>query len=172
MKILGISGGNRKGSFNTALLKAAKELLPENTELEIFDVSKFPLYSQDLEATLPSEVNTFKKKIKSADAILFATPEHNFSISATLKNALEWGNRPSDDNSWDGKPAAIISASTGPRGGARAQLHLRQIMVDLNIYPINEPALYLARAEDALVVISGSRTRVSGTPWQPSWKAL
>lgn len=149
MKILGISGGNRKGSFNTALLEAAKEMLPEHTELEIFDVSKFPLFSQDLETTMPAEVRTFKKKIRAADAILFATPEHNFSIPATLKNALEWGNRPEIDNSWDGKPAAIVSASTGPRGGARAQMHLRQIMVDLNMYPINQPALFLAMAEGA-----------------------
>ena len=149
MKILGISGSSRKGSYNWALLEAAKELLPDNTSLEIFDVSKFPLYSQDLDRNLPGEVRTFKQKIKNADAILFATPEHNYSITAVLKNAIEWGNRPPGEESWDGKPTAIIGASSGPRGTARAQLHLRQIMVDLNMYPINRPLLLVANAQQA-----------------------
>lgn len=149
VKILAISGSSRKGSYNWALLDAAKEMLPENTTLEIFDVSNFPLFTQDLEEAPPAEITAFKKKIKEADAVLFATPEHNFSITAMLKNAIEWGNRPERDNSWDGKPAALVSASSGPRGGARAQMHLRQIMVDLNMYPINQPALFLAMAEGA-----------------------
>lgn len=125
MKILGISGSSRKGSFNLGLLKASKEVLPDNTTFEIFDVSGFPLFTQDLERNPTAEVRTFKEKIKDSDAILFATPEHNYSIPAMLKNAIEWGNRPAEDNSWEGKPAAIISASASPRGGARAQLHLR-----------------------------------------------
>ncbi|MDA4124742.1 MAG: NAD(P)H-dependent oxidoreductase [Thaumarchaeota archaeon] len=148
--ILGISGSARRGSFNTAILQAAKELVPPGVALEIFDVSGFPIYNQDLEAEMPAEVRLFKEKIKQSDAVLFSTPEFNYSISALLKNAIEWGNRPSDDNSWEGKPAAIISASDGPRGGARAQLHLRQIMVDLNMHPINSPQLYVARAQDKL----------------------
>ncbi|MDA4129109.1 MAG: NAD(P)H-dependent oxidoreductase [Thaumarchaeota archaeon] len=149
VKILGISGSARKGSYNTALLKAAKEVLPAHTALDIFDVSRFPLYTQDLELTPPPDVVEFKERIRASDAVLFATPEHNYSVSAVLKNAIEWGNRPPEDNSWDGKPAAVMSASTSPRGGARAQLHLRQIMVDLNMYPINQPQLLLARAEEA-----------------------
>ncbi len=149
MKILAISGSSRKGSYNWALLEAAKEMLPDNMTLEIFDVSKFSLFTQDLERNLPANVRTFKEKIRDSDAILFATPEQNYSISAMMKNAIEWGNRPPGDNSWDGKPAAIVSASTGPRGGARAQLHLRQVLVDLNIYAINQPQLLLARAQDA-----------------------
>jgi chromate reductase len=149
VKILAISGSYRMGSYNRGLLEAAKELLPDHTTLEVFDVSKFPLFTQDLEENLPAEVRAFKKKTRNSDAILFATPEHNYSVSAMLKNAIEWGNRPEEDNSWDGKPAAIISASSGPRGGARGQLHLRQIMVDLNMYPINEPQLLLGRAQEA-----------------------
>jgi len=148
VRILGISGSARRRSYNSALLRAAKDLVPENAVLEIFDVSGFPLFNQDLEAQIPALVVEFKKKIRQADAILFVTPEHNYSISAVLKNAIEWGNRPGTDNSWDGKPAAIISASVSPRGGARAQLHLRQIMVDLNMYPINQPELYVARAQE------------------------
>jgi chromate reductase len=148
-KILAIPGSGRKGSYNRALLEAAKELLPENTMFEIFEVANLPLFTQDREKDPQPEVHAFKQKIKEADAILFATPEHNYSISAVLKNAIEWANRLDEDNAWYGKPAAIVSASTGPRGGARAQLHLRQIMVDVKMYPINEPELYLAKAEKA-----------------------
>ncbi|TMI24638.1 NAD(P)H-dependent oxidoreductase, partial [Candidatus Bathyarchaeota archaeon] len=74
-------------------------------------------------------------------------PEHNYTITAVMKNAIEWGNRPPNDNSWDSKPAAIMSASSGPRGGARAQLHLRQIMVDLDMHPINRPQLLVANED-------------------------
>jgi len=148
LTILGISGSGRKGSYNTALLEAAKELLPQEATLEVVDVSKLPLYNQDLEHDLPETVRELKKMIRDADAILIATPEHNYSVTAVLKNALEWGNRPPRDASWSGKPAAVISASTGLRGGVRAQLHLRQIMIDLNMYPINRPLLLVANAKD------------------------
>src|SRR6266446_8180261 len=110
LAILGISGSGRKRSFNTALLEAAKQLLPQNATLEIVDVSKLPLYNQDLEHEMPEDVKELKKKIRGADAILFATPEHNYSITAVLKNAIELGNRPPRDASRSGKPAAIISA--------------------------------------------------------------
>jgi len=148
LKILGISGSLRKESYNTALLKAAKELTPREVELEIFDISSLPLFSQDLERDPPEPVRRLKAAIRGADAILFATPEQNYAISAALKNAIEWGNRPEDDNSWDGKPAAIVSASTSARGGARAQLNLRQIMVELNVYPMNQPQLLVAQAQE------------------------
>jgi chromate reductase len=146
--ILGISGSGRKRSYNSALLEAAKELLPPDATLDVVDVSRLPLYNQDLEHDLPAVVREVKKKIRGADAILIATPEHNYSITAVLKNAIEWGNRPPRDASWSGKPAAIISASTGLRGGARAQLHLRQIMIDLNMHSINRPLLLVANAKD------------------------
>ncbi len=146
--ILGISGSGRKSSYNSALLEAAKHLLPPDATLEVVDVSRLPLYNQDLEHDLPDAVRELKKKIRGADAILIATPEHNYSITAVLKNAIEWGNRPPRDASWSGKPAAIISASTGLRGGARAQLHLRQIMIDLNMHSINRPLLLVANAKD------------------------
>src|SRR6266480_314517 len=148
LAILGISGSGRKRSYNTALLEAAKQLLPQNATLEVVDVSRLPLYNQDLEHEMPEVVKELKKKIRGADAILFATPEHNYSVTAVLKNAIEWGNRPPRDASWSGKPAAIISASTSLRGGARAQLHLRQIMIDLNMYPINRPQLLVANARE------------------------
>ena len=148
VRVLGISGSGRRESYNTALLEAAKELAPPDVILETFDVSTLPLYNQDLEATLQPKVAEFKRKVREADAILFATPEHNYTITAVMKNAIEWGNRPSNDNSWDNKPAAIMSASSGPRGGVRAQLHLRQILVDLNMFPINRPLILVANEED------------------------
>ena len=148
LRILGISGSARKNSFNTALLEAAKALVPPGVILETFDVSGLPLFNQDLETEPPRIVREFKEEIRKADAILFSTPEHNYSVPALLKNAIEWGDRPETDNSWDGKPAAMMSASTGPRGGVRAQLHLRQIMVDLNMYPINQPQLLVAGAQE------------------------
>ena len=148
LKILGISGGGRRKSYNTALLRAATGLLSEDALLEAFDVSRFPLYNQDLELDPPENVKEFKKKIRGSDAILFSTPEFNYSIPAILKNAIEWGNRPPNDRSWDGKPAAIMSASTGLRGGVRAQTHLRTIMVDLNMHPVNRPLLLVANAHD------------------------
>jgi len=148
LTILGISGSGRKGSYNTALLEAAKELLPQDATLEVVDISKLPLYNQDLEHDLPEAVKELKKRIRGADAILIATPEHNYSVTAVLKNAIEWGNRPPRDASWSRKPAAVISASTGLRGGVRAQLHLRQIIIDLNMYPINRPILLVANARD------------------------
>ena len=160
IRILAISGSGRKGSYNTALLDAAKTLAPDDAIVETYDVSKFPLFNEDLEGSMPERVREFKQKIDQADAILFATPEYNYTISAVLKNALEWGNRP--DNSWDGKPAAIISASSGPRGGARAQLHLRQIMIDLNMHPMNRPLLLVANASekfDGRFKLSDERTR-------------
>jgi chromate reductase len=166
-RILGISGSGRRGSYNTAVLRAAKELLPDGVVLETFDVSRFPLFNEDLEGDAPPIVKDFKRKIRESDAVLFATPEYNFSVSAVMKNAIEWGNRPDGDNSWDGKPAAIVSASTSPRGGARAQLHLRQIMVDLNMHPINDPQLLIARApekfgEDLLLTDGVSREQLRG----------
>jgi chromate reductase len=121
-------------------------MLPPNATLEIADIINLPLYNQDFEDNPPEAVKEFKHMVRTADAILFATPEHNRSITAALKNAIEWGNRPDEDNSWDGKPAAIISTSTGPRGAVRSQLHLRQILVDLNIYAMNGPELFLGNA--------------------------
>jgi chromate reductase len=145
--IVGFAGSLRKGSFNKALLRAASELLPDSANLEIFDLEGIPPFNQDLEASMPERVKLFKQKIKSADAILIATPEHNYSLPGVLKNAIDWGSRPHGDNSFDGKPVAIMSASTGLFGGARAQYHLRQVLVFLNMYPLNRPEVFVMLAE-------------------------
>jgi chromate reductase len=148
ISILGISGSGRRGSYNTALLEAAKELAQESITIGTFQIAKLPLYNQDLEAAMPAQVSEFKNSVKESDAILFAVPEHNYTVTAVMKNALEWGARPPSDNSWNEKPCAMMSASSGPRGGARAQLHLRQILVDLNMHPINRPLLLVANEAD------------------------
>ncbi|MGD0352702.1 MAG: NAD(P)H-dependent oxidoreductase [Dehalococcoidia bacterium] len=141
--ILGFAGSLRKGSYNKALLRAAAELLPKEAKLEIFDLEGIPPFNQELESRVPEKVKEFKAKIRAANAILIATPEHNYSVPGVLKNAIDWASRPHGDNSFEGKPAAIMSASTGMLGGARAQYHLRQIFVFLDMYPVNRPEVFV-----------------------------
>ncbi|MEJ2738327.1 MAG: NAD(P)H-dependent oxidoreductase [Dehalococcoidia bacterium] len=146
IKILSFAGSLRKGSYNKALLYAASESVPAGTNLEIFDLNGIPLFNQDLESSFPEIVTGFKNKIRAADALLIATPEHNFSIPGVLKNAIDWASRPHGDNSFEGKPVAIMSASTGMLGGSRAQYHLRQSFVFLDMYPINKPEIFVSFA--------------------------
>src|SRR4030067_1094461 len=148
VSILGFAGSLRKGSYNRALLRAAMELMPKDVKFEIFDLEGIPPFSQDLEAKVPERVVEFKAKIKAADAILVATPEYNYSIPGVLKNAIDWASRPYGDNSFEGKPVAIISASIGMLGGARAQYHLRQVFVFLNMHPFNRPEVLVAFAKE------------------------
>src|SRR3972149_11583933 len=144
--ILGFAGSLRKNSYNKALLQAALELLPKDANLEIFDLEGISPFNQDLILVMPAKVKEFKRKIKAADAILIATPEHNYSVPGVLKNAIDWASRPYGDNSFEGKPVAIMSASTGMLGGARAQYHLRQIFVFLNMHPLNRPEVFVTFA--------------------------
>ncbi len=146
VNILGFAGSLRQKSYNKALLHAAAELLPENSELEIFDLEGIPPFNQDSERKPPERVKEFKLKIRKADAILIVTPEYNYSIPGVLKNAIDWASRPYPDNSFEGKPVALMSASTGLLGGARAQYHLRQSFVFLNMYPINRPEVIVTYA--------------------------
>jgi len=146
--ILGFAGSLRKDSYNKALLRAAKELLPKGVELEIFDLEGIPPFNQDLENRMPERAKEFKAKIRAADAMLIVTPEHNYSVPGVLKNAIDWASRPYVDNSFEGKPVAIMSASTGAFGGARAQYHLRQVLVSINMHALNRPEVMVASAEE------------------------
>jgi len=146
ISIFSFAGSLRKGSYNRALLRAAVELVPEEARLEIFDLEGISPFNQDLEKQMPENVRQFKAKIKAADAILIATPEHNYSVPGVLKNAIDWASRPYGDNSFEGKPVAIMSASTGMLGGARAQYHLRQLFVFLDMHPINRPEVFVTYA--------------------------
>ena len=148
--ILGFAGSLRRNSYNKALLYAASELVPKDTKLEIFSLEGFPPFNQDLEDRMPQKVKEFKAKIRAADALLIATPEHNYSVPGVLKNAIDWASRPYDDNSFEGKPVAVMSASPGMLGGARAQYHLRQVLVSLNMHAINRPEVIVGSVDEKI----------------------
>src|SRR5215212_9568421 len=148
LKIIGFAGSLRKGSYNRSLLRSAGQLLPQDTALEIFDLSDIPSFNQDLEANMPAKVNEFKSKIRESDALLIATPEYNYSVPGVLKNAIDYASRPYGDNPFNDKPVAIMSASVGMLGGARAQYHLRQMFVFLNMHPINAPEVIVTSASN------------------------
>ncbi|MBI1764040.1 MAG: NAD(P)H-dependent oxidoreductase [Acidobacteria bacterium] len=144
--ILGIAGSLRRASYNRAALRAAAQLVPEGAVLEIFELDGIPLFNQDEDQNPPAKVVELKRRIRAADAILFVTPEYNYSIPGVLKNAIDWASRPYGDSAWNGKPAALMGASVGTFGTVRAQYHLRQIMVFLNMFPINQPEVMIGSA--------------------------
>lgn len=150
IKILGFAGSLRKGSYNKALLRAALELLQEDAEFEIFDLEGIPPFNSDLETRMPEKVKEFKAKIRAADALLIATPEYNYSIPGVLKNAIDWASRPYGDNAFEGKPAAIMSASSGMLGAVKAQFHLRQTFVFLDVLAINRPEVVVTFAGEKI----------------------
>ena len=149
--ILGISGSLRKGSFNSGLLRAAREVLPAGMDLEIADIADIadiPLYNGDVElSAYPEPAARLKERIAAADALLFSTPEYNYSIPGVLKNAIDWVSRPPQQSPLSGKPIAIMGA--GARlGTGRAQYHLRQVSVFTNMLPINKPELLVMNAAE------------------------
>lgn len=146
--ILGFAGSLRKQSYNKAILAAALEMISENTTLEIFDLEGIPPFNQDLERQPPDRVKEFKSRIRAADAILIATPEYNYSIPGVLKNAIDWASRPYGDNAFDGKPVAVMGASVGTLGTARAQYDLRRSFVFLNMFPLNQPEVMVSVVQD------------------------
>jgi chromate reductase, NAD(P)H dehydrogenase (quinone) len=148
LTILGVCGSLRKGSFNRMALVAAQKLVPPDAKIEIADLHGIPPFNQDDEANPAAAVVEFKKRIRGADAILFATPEYNYGVPGVLKNAIDAASRPYGDSAWNGKPAAIISASGGVLGGARAQYHLRQSFIFLNMHPVNGPEVMIAKAQE------------------------
>src|SRR5215475_16111736 len=143
-----IVGSNRRESINRKLALALSKLAEGKLAGHIVQIDDLPMYNQDLDNALPASVHRFKSEIERADAVLFVTPEHNRSIPAVLKNAIDWGTRPYGHNSWAGKPAAITGTSQGAAGTALAQQHLRQILGNLGVlvmggeaYIANKPGL-------------------------------
>ena len=157
--ILGFAGSLRKGSFNKSILRAAAELIPSGVVIEIFDLEGIPPFNQDLDQQAPEKVKEFKARIRAADALLIATPEYNYSIPGVLKNAIDWGSRPHGDNSFEDKPVAIMGASPGMLGTARAQYHLRQSCVFLNMHPLNKPEVMVPFAHEKSTRTAGSLTK-------------
>ncbi len=149
MKVLGIAGSLRERSFNKLALRAAQALAPAGMSIEIADISEIPLYNEDVKAAgMPAPVLRLRAQIAAADGLLLATPEYNYSISGVLKNAIDWASRP-PEQPFDGKPIAIMGASPGKFGTARAQYHLRQVFIFLNGYIVNKPEVMIGGAASA-----------------------
>ena len=109
-------------------------------------MDQIPLFNQDDEQNPHPKVTELKQRIRNADAILIVTPEYNYSVPGVLKNAIDAASRPYGDSAWNGKPVAIMGASVGTIGTARAQYHLRQMFVFLNMYAVNQPEVMLSNA--------------------------
>lgn len=148
VNILGIPGSLRAGSFNRAAMREAQRLCPPTGSLKIFELHDIPLFNQDFELNPPESVKQFKQEIRRADAVLLSTPEYNYSTSGVLKNAIDWASRPYGDNAWEGKPIAIMGASISMTGTVRAQYHLRQMFVFLNMHAVNQPEVMIPNAKE------------------------
>lgn len=146
MKVLAMVGSLRTGSYNRMLLQAALELKPKDMDIESAEIGDIPLYNEDVrEKGYPPPVQRLREQIRAADAILFITPEYNYTIPGVLKNAIDWASRP-PEQPFNDKPVAIMGASISRLGTARAQYHLRQSCVFLNMYPLNQPEVMVADA--------------------------
>ncbi len=149
VRVLGISGSLRKGSFNTALLRAAIAQAPANVQIEVASLGEIPPYNEDVKALgFPEPVAKFREQVAWSDALLIVTPEYNYSIPGVLKNAIDWASRPPTPP-FTGKGLAIMGASGSMGGTMRAQYHLRQIAVYLDLYPINKPEIFVRNAAGA-----------------------
>jgi len=148
LKVLGFAGSLRTGSYNRLALKAAMELKPTGMEIESFDIAPIPVYDEDVrEMGFPPVVETFREKIRAADALLVVTPEYNYSMPGVLKNAIDWASRP-PDQPFNDKPAAIMGASGSLLGTVRAQYDLRRSCVFLNMHLVNKPEVMITQAHN------------------------
>lgn len=150
INVLGICGSLRKASLNGALLRCAQRVAPSNIQFSIADISDIPLYNQEVnDLAYPPSVERFRQEVARADALLFVTPEYNYSIPGLLKNAIDWASR-GTDQPFAKKPAAIMGASAGRFATARAQYHLRQVLVFLNVHPLNQPEIMIPTAQNLI----------------------
>ena len=140
LRVLGICGSLRQQSTNRGLLRYAQEHAPSGVEVKIADLTEIPFYNSDI-TEKPVAVQTLLVDFEQADAILFACPEYNYSLAPALKNALYWASREPDNHLLSGKPAAMMGAGGG-MGTSRAQYHLRQVSVFLNLHLLNKPEIF------------------------------
>lgn len=140
-------GSLRKESFNRKMAHVLRELAPPSLKLEIVEIGQLPLYNQDHDANPPASWTVFRDRVRSADAVLFVTPEYNRSVPAVLKNAIDVASRPYGKNNWDAKPGAVVSVSPGAIGGFGANHHLRQSLVFLNVPTMQQPEAYVGGAD-------------------------
>jgi chromate reductase len=163
MRVLGIPGSLRRGSYNRGLLDAAREVAPAGLSIEIVDLGGIPLYNADVDAQeQPEPVRGLKTRIAGADGLLIATPEYNHGMSGVLKNAIDWASRPAGKSVLRHKPAAVMGASGGTSGTARAQLWVRQTLTATECYVMPAPHVLVANAPplfDAAGRLTDERTR-------------
>lgn len=149
IRIAGIAGSLRQGSYNRLLLRSAAEMLPAHVTYEEIEIDDLPLYNPDLDGpSAPPAVERLRAQVRAADGLLFAVPEYNYSLTAALKNALDWASRPSASSGLGGKPAAIMGASQGAFGTVRAQLHFRQVAVYTDLRVVNKPEVLVRAPEE------------------------
>ena len=158
--LLGICGSLRKASTNRSLLLAIGEVLPADTSMTLFErLGELPIFNSDLED--PEPVVELKRAIASADGVVIAVPEYNYSIPGGLKNALDWVSRPPATSPMRGKPIGLVGAASGMSGTIRAQLHLRQMLVYSDSPCLNQPEVLIARAherfKDGLLIDASTR---------------
>jgi chromate reductase len=147
IKLLGISGSLRKQSYNSGALRAVGSLLPDGMTFELVDIADIPFFNADVEQIgFPNAVKELRSRVAAADALIFAVPEYNFSLSGVLKNALEWLSRP-PNSPVAGKPCAVFGASVSPLGTARGQFHFRHVGVSLNMMIVNTPHVDITNAK-------------------------
>jgi chromate reductase, NAD(P)H dehydrogenase (quinone) len=146
MKVLAFCGSLREGSYNRLALRAAQKLAPAGMTIEFADLSPIPFFNDDVRAAgYPPAVQELKDRIRAADAVLLVSPEYNFSVPGVLKNMLDWMSRPPEPP-FDGKPVAIMGASTGVLGTARMQYHLRQVLLYMNTFTVQKPEVFIREA--------------------------
>jgi chromate reductase len=146
MKVLAFCGSLREGSYNRLALRAAQKLAPPGMTIEVADLSPIPFYNDDVRtAGYPPAVQELKDRIRAADAVLLVSPEYNYSVPGVLKNMLDWMSRPPEPP-FDGKPVAIMGASTGVLGTARMQYHLRQVLLYMNTLTVQKPEVFIREA--------------------------
>jgi chromate reductase len=146
-RIAVIVGSLRTGSINRKVAEALVRMAPDTIAPEIVEIGHLPLYNQDYDADSPAAYVEFRAAILRSDGVLFVTPEHNRSMPAAMKNALDIGSRPYSKSVWSGKPGAVISASPSSQGGFGANHHLRQSLTCLNVYAMPNPETYLSHAD-------------------------
>ncbi|HEY4037243.1 MAG TPA: NAD(P)H-dependent oxidoreductase [Burkholderiaceae bacterium] len=162
-------GSPRKASLNRKMALAMAALQPASLALEIIEIARLPLYNQDLDDadSAPPEWVSFRETLSGVDAVLFVTPEHNRSVPAPLKNAIDVGSRPYGKSAWNGKPGAIVSVSPGALGAFGANHHLRQSLVFLNVPCLQQPEAYIGGAtklfdSDGKLINDTTRDLLSG----------
>src|SRR5690242_17585341 len=156
-------GSLRKESLNRKMANALIRMAPPSLDMQTVEIGNLPLFNQDEEANPPAASRAFKERIEKAQAVLFVTPEYNRSVPGVLKNAIDVASRPYGQNSWDGKPTAVMSVSPGAIGGFGANHHLRQSLVFLNMPALQMPEAYVGGAaklfdDSGKLVNEGTRT--------------